>query len=332
MLEREYYTITSEARERFYKLPKIFFTNPIYKKISNDAKIAYAILLDRLELSIKNNWFDDKGRIFFIYTIKELETILNCGNKKVIKIKKELTDVGLLDQKRQGLNKPNLMYLIKPIVTINDIYGNKKTTSKSSESMYDKEMSKRHIQKCRNDTSKNVKKTHQKMSKQHINDTELNNTDFNKTKNKLNNHNTYEENSDENKKILLYIGRELNIKMTKAYQNKLLKLVNYFDFETLEYAIYYVSMKANNPKQYLLKILEIWIYNNIDTLEKAKEFKYNYKNKVNEKEITPEWLIKGTHKNRKGSKEKRGTNSNDIKLKKDSEKFLKKLKEEWDEM
>lgn len=58
--------------------------------MSNDAKISYAILKDRLELSIQNNWVDNDGNIYFIYTIKQLEDILNCGNQKVNKIKKRI--------------------------------------------------------------------------------------------------------------------------------------------------------------------------------------------------------------------------------------------------
>ncbi|MDU6805867.1 MAG: replication initiator protein A, partial [Staphylococcus epidermidis] len=64
--------IQENFRERFYQLPKVFFTNPNYQKLSNDAKIAYAILRDRLELSIKNNWIDEENAIFFIYTNENL--------------------------------------------------------------------------------------------------------------------------------------------------------------------------------------------------------------------------------------------------------------------
>lgn len=102
-----------QYKERFYQLPKVFFTNPNYKKLTNDAKIAYAILRDRLELFIKNNWIDDENAIYFIYTNQNLEDILNLSKPKVVKIKKELESVDLLQQKRLGLNKPNMLYLMK---------------------------------------------------------------------------------------------------------------------------------------------------------------------------------------------------------------------------
>ncbi|WP_080472923.1 replication initiator protein A, partial [Staphylococcus epidermidis] len=100
-MSKQFYSIQEKYKEKFFQLPKVFFTNDSYKKMSNDAKISYAILKDRLELSIKNNWIDNNGNIYFIYTVTELEGILNCGNKKVTKIKKELENNELLIQKRQ---------------------------------------------------------------------------------------------------------------------------------------------------------------------------------------------------------------------------------------
>ncbi|WRM83311.1 replication initiator protein A [Staphylococcus aureus] len=87
-MSKQFFTVEENYKERFYQLPKVFFTNPNYKDLSNDAKIAYAILRDRLQLSIKNNWIDTEGNIYFIYTVADLEVILNCGNKKITKIKK----------------------------------------------------------------------------------------------------------------------------------------------------------------------------------------------------------------------------------------------------
>ena len=79
--------------------------------MSTDAKFTYAILKDRFELSLRNNWIDKNGDVYLIYTITELQEILGYGNKKVIKLKKELQEYGLLEEVRQGLNKPNLLYL-----------------------------------------------------------------------------------------------------------------------------------------------------------------------------------------------------------------------------
>lgn len=65
------YNINEEYREKFYQIPKVFFTNPKYIKLSNDAKMAWGILRDRLDLSIKNGWVDSKtGNIYFYYKMK----------------------------------------------------------------------------------------------------------------------------------------------------------------------------------------------------------------------------------------------------------------------
>ncbi|WP_449126109.1 replication initiator protein A (plasmid) [Staphylococcus chromogenes] len=154
-MSNNYFTVQENYKERFYQIPKVFFTNETYKNLSNDTKIAYGILRDRVELSIKNNWVDDLGNIYFIYTVKHLEIILNCGNKKAIKIKNELEEADLLEQKRLGLNKPNMLYLKKPVVTQEDIYiiNDSKDIFNNRDKPYNiKEVSKRHFQKCQNDT------------------------------------------------------------------------------------------------------------------------------------------------------------------------------------
>lgn len=157
-----------QSSERFYRIPKIFVESPLYKPMSTDAKFTYAILKDRFELSLRNNWIDKNGDVYLIYTITELQEILGYGNKKVIKLKKELQEYGLLEEVRQGLNKPNLLYLGNidyQVLPAEEIHSQPLETA---------EMSKRHFQKNQG----NVKITSQKMSKQHANDTENNETEL----------------------------------------------------------------------------------------------------------------------------------------------------------
>ncbi|MGT9074404.1 replication initiator protein A [Enterococcus faecalis] len=117
-----FYSSNEVYAETYYQLPKIFFTNSKYKKMSSDAKIAYALLKDRFNYSIRNNWCDEDNHIYFVYTVKELQEILQCGTEKISKIKKELEQAELLHQKRMGLNKPNRLYLLKPEATAKDVY------------------------------------------------------------------------------------------------------------------------------------------------------------------------------------------------------------------
>ena len=164
-------------------MPKVFFTNPKYTKLSNDAKITWSILRDRLDLSIKNNWIDENGDIFFIYTNEKLKQILNISSpNKLSKIKKELTRADLFSQIRVGLNKPNKLYLKKPEVTKADVYCITQQEN-DVEQQYSTDVSNSYIQKYDNDTSGNIKMIHHDISKKYTNDTDYNDTDYIKTEN-----------------------------------------------------------------------------------------------------------------------------------------------------
>ena len=96
----------------FFKFPKPFIYDEKYKTLSNNAKMLYMLLFDRLELSLKNVWHDKEGNVFQYYTNEQLMIDLNCNsNKTIIKIKKELKDAGLMTEVRQGMNLPNRIYL-----------------------------------------------------------------------------------------------------------------------------------------------------------------------------------------------------------------------------
>lgn len=96
---------------RFYRLPKALFEVDYYKPMKLEAKVFYSFLSDRFELSLQNNWIDDEGNIYFIFTIDELVELSGYGRSKVMALKKELREYGLLEEVRQGLNKPNKLYL-----------------------------------------------------------------------------------------------------------------------------------------------------------------------------------------------------------------------------
>ena len=324
-MSEQFYSIQEKYKEKFFQLPKVFFTNDSYKKMSNDAKISYAILKDRLELSIKNNWVDNNGNIYFIYTVTELEGILNCGNKKVAKIKKELENNELLIQKRQGLNKPNLLYLLKPVITKKDIY-KVDQLERDFEATDDKEVSKRHVQKCQKDTSRNVKKTRQDMSKRHANDTDFSHTDFSHTD--FSHTTTTEKNSSGSSrisKIIRTIQKNLNIEMNTKYKEELSKSLSKFNDDIINYAIEHTSLHAKNPKPFLLKILQKWEENNIDTVEQAKTFKVNGNVVKFSREKTPDWLNNREQQNKNKEEEL------DPEFEKEVKAFKQKLSKDWPE-
>ncbi|HGO3577714.1 TPA: replication initiator protein A [Staphylococcus aureus] len=110
----EKYNLSQVKTERFYQLPKYLFEDAYFKKMSAEAKIMYALLKDRFELSIQNEWVDRNNNIYFIFSNKHLCEYLGYAEQKIIKLKKELVNFNLLTQERVGLNKPNRLYLLKP--------------------------------------------------------------------------------------------------------------------------------------------------------------------------------------------------------------------------
>lgn len=96
----------------FIRIPWVFFTDPQYIDLSSDAKILYSILLRRMELSSKNGWLDSDGRVYIIYTIDDIQNLMRCGNKKAISLLNDLEKgADLIERKRQGLGRPNLIYV-----------------------------------------------------------------------------------------------------------------------------------------------------------------------------------------------------------------------------
>ena len=98
----------------YYKIPQELFVSSLYKdKLNSDSKILYAFLLDRLSLSQKNHWIDAERNIYLIFTREEVQEKLDLSDKTVTKAFKQLNDVGLVQERRQGLGKPNLIYVGK---------------------------------------------------------------------------------------------------------------------------------------------------------------------------------------------------------------------------
>lgn len=95
---------------KFYMIPKELFVNERYTYLSPTAILLYGILLDRLTLSIKNNWIDKNGNVYLIFTRKEIQKLLHISDKTCTKVFNELVDAKLLLEKSQGKAKPKLLY------------------------------------------------------------------------------------------------------------------------------------------------------------------------------------------------------------------------------
>lgn len=114
MKEIDYYKNNEILENSYYQIPQELFINKLYKeKLNSDSKILYAFLLDRLSLSQKNHWLDELNRVYLIFTREEVQDKLCLSEKTVTKAFKQLTDTNLIAEKRQGLGKPNLIYVGK---------------------------------------------------------------------------------------------------------------------------------------------------------------------------------------------------------------------------
>ena len=95
----------------FFRIPKALFQEQRFQNLSTDAKTLYGILLDRMSLSVKNEWFDKKGRVFIIFTIEDVKRTLRCADNKATRLLRELEEFGLIERKRRGQGKPCLVYV-----------------------------------------------------------------------------------------------------------------------------------------------------------------------------------------------------------------------------
>ena len=155
----DYFYGAESEQFSFYRIPKVLFTEERFKAISAEAKVLYGLLLDRMSLSAKNGWQDKENRVYIIFTIEDIMEAMGCADQKAGKLLHELeSKCRLIERKRQGLGKPNLIY-VKNFVT-------------PSESRF---------LNRENHDSGEVKITDQEPLKSRSNNTEYNNTEFSDT-------------------------------------------------------------------------------------------------------------------------------------------------------
>lgn len=119
-MQYEYFYGAQAEQFSFYRIPKALFTEPNFRELSTDAKVLYGILLDRMSLSLKNQWLDAQNKVYIIFTVEEIMDALNCAKQKATRLMVELEkQAGLIERKRQGLGRPNLIYVKNFAATIN---------------------------------------------------------------------------------------------------------------------------------------------------------------------------------------------------------------------
>lgn len=153
----------------FFRIPKILFTAECFSSLSCEAKVLYGLLLDRMSLSIKNRWLDKESRVYIIFTVDEIAELMGCGTQKAVKLLKELDvekGIGLIEKKRLGLGRPNVIYIKNFLIQQTE---NQKTEIESEGDTIE-------IQNCENHHSRIVKITNQEYPESQIRDFENQNS------------------------------------------------------------------------------------------------------------------------------------------------------------
>ena len=107
------FKVTDIDNEYFYQIPKSLLTQKNYRGLSSDAKIIYSVLKDRMSLSRKNKWKDDNGDIYLLFKQEKIAEILGISRSTISRAIKQLEQYKLIDVTRQGLNRPNKIYIHK---------------------------------------------------------------------------------------------------------------------------------------------------------------------------------------------------------------------------
>ena len=181
----DYYYGTEADQFTFYRIPKVLIKDKRFKGLSSDAKILYGLMLDRMSLSKQNGWIDNQNRVFIYYTLENIMEDLECGKTTCVKILAELDSkkgIGLIEKKRQGLGKPDIIYVKDFITCMEDAevkvqkFGNE--TSRSSESEL-QEVQKMNFKNFENWTSGSSKNEPQEVQYVNPNNNNINNTEMN---------------------------------------------------------------------------------------------------------------------------------------------------------
>ena len=158
-IEFRYFTGNESEMLTFYRIPKMLITDKHFRNISNDAKILYGLMLDRMSLSAKNGWIDKNNHIFIFFSIDDIMEYLACGKNKAVKTIGELDSengIGLIERKRQGLGKPSLVYVknfvYRTEATRPEVY---KVNFRSPLKQTSKGCKTKHSEVCEEDTNKN---------------------------------------------------------------------------------------------------------------------------------------------------------------------------------
>ena len=181
--EFDYYYGEESEQFSFVRVPRVLFTDKEhFGNLSNEAKLLYGLLLERMSLSRKNNWIDKHNRVYIIFPVEEIEESLDVGHEKALNLLKELDDqsgIGLVRKKRRGLGLPSILY-VKNFIVKGEQNTDRVPTSRSTENEF-QEVGKTDFKKSENQTSANPKNRLLEVRNSDSNNIDINNTDMSYT-------------------------------------------------------------------------------------------------------------------------------------------------------
>ncbi|HFI0067625.1 TPA: replication initiator protein A [Streptococcus suis] len=244
--------IDEVRNNQFYQFPQWLLEEP-YNKLSDRAKIMYTLLWDRRKLSAKNEWYDENGIVYVNYTNKRLMEKLNCSEPAIIKTKKELSEVGLLNEIRKGKNQPNFLY----------ISGTKEHLA------HDLKSFKSGTKECLAHDLKSFKPSHT-----NINQTNISNI----------NNNTSEQNPL--KKIVYTIKQNWGKDLTPIELETVTHMLGDYPFEIIEFAISEATLRNRKTIRWVeSSCLDWYVNNNLETVTAVQDYllaKKNWTRKKND--------------------------------------------------
>ena len=246
--------INEVKNNAFYQFPQWLLKEEPYKDLGDKAKLMYMLLFDRRTLSIKNKWYDNDGQIYMYFTNEQFMKELNCANGSVVKAKKELAQVGLLKETRQGMNKPNRLY----------ITGYSKTEFQD-------------VQKLDVGYSKTEFQDVQKLDGINTNNINTNISILS---------NQQQEEVDEIRKSYDMFFEAFPKQRKNAFiQQDILADINEFGNELYQYALKLAMTNEANYPSYIERIFTSWRNEGITTLEQAKEKQSKHSNSKPDKDF-----------------------------------------------
>jgi hypothetical protein len=280
-----FYSLEDVRGDEFYQLPKDLVKNEKYKNLSANAKIAYAILKDRHQISLKNAWIDEKG-VYFLLSDNELANILDTSVRSASRYKNDLQNYELIHMERQGLNRRNKIYLLKPETTL------PYTKEVKPLSLADRTILSSPDKTKLSNQDRTILSSQDKTELSMYSNNDFSNNDFSNKEE--------EEEATAHLNNLKFLFSNTSISLNKTIENKLADWLKVLPYEVLKAEIENSALYGAKSWNYIERLLLEDKDKNIHTAEAVEQKNLSYKSnkskknsgikKAIRKEYIPDWL------------------------------------------